>query len=78
MESHYSQHIRTNHNPWAFQKNRYVSYEVFSVLIQTYPEFSKLQSSEQVSTPETVVLILGKEINNGSNKSMIIGTGPNN
>lgn len=77
MEIHYSQHIHTNHNPWAFQENWYVSYEIFSVLIQTYPEDSKLQSSEQVTTLERVLLILGKGINNGRNR-MIIGTGPNN
>lgn len=78
MEIHYSQHFRSNHNPWAFQKNWYVSYEIFSMLIQTYPEYSKLQSSEQVTTLETVLLVLGKGINNGRSKSTIIGTGPNN
>lgn len=78
MEIHYSQYFHSNHNPWAFQKNWYISYEIFSVLIQTYPEYTNLQSNEQGTTLETVLLFLGKGINNGSNKSMIIGTGPNN
>lgn len=81
MEIHYSQHFHSNHNPWAFQKNWYVNYEIFSMLIHTYPEYSKLQSSEQVTTLETVLLFLGKGINNGlllPLSSMTIGTGPNN
>lgn len=78
MEIHYSQLFHSNHNPWAFQKTWYVSYEIFSVLIETYPEYSKLQSSEQVTTLETAPLFLGKGINSGSDMSMVIGTGPNN
>lgn len=48
------------------------------MLIQIYPVYRKLQNSERVSTLETVLLFLGKGINNHSNNSMIIGTGPNN
>lgn len=38
-------------------------------------KYNKLQSSEEVTTLETVLLTLEKGINNGSS-SMIIGTGP--
>lgn len=42
------------------------------MLIQIYPEYRKLQNSEKVNTLETILLFLGKGINNGGNKSMII------
>lgn len=42
------------------------------MLIQIYPEYRKLQNSEKVNTLETILPFLGKGINNGGNKSMII------
>lgn len=75
MEIHYSKHFCTNRNHWAFQKNLYVR---LWNLFYTYPNITKLQNTEQITTLETVLLILEKGIKIGSNKSMIIGTGPKN